>query len=45
MTHATYPPEERARHAISEGLVRISVGLETPEDLAADITQALDAAA
>ena len=44
MTHATYPPEERARHAISEGLVRISVGLETPEDLAADISQALDAA-
>jgi len=41
MTHATYAPEERARHGISEGLVRLSVGLETCADLAADLTQAL----
>jgi len=41
MTHATYAPEERARHGISEGLVRLSVGLETCADLAADLRQAL----
>jgi cystathionine beta-lyase/cystathionine gamma-synthase len=42
MTHSTYTPEERARHGISEGLVRLSVGLETLDDLLADIGQALD---
>ncbi|SIS79674.1 methionine gamma-lyase [Neptunomonas antarctica] len=41
MTHATYAPEERAAHGISEGLVRISVGLEDIEDIYADIEQAL----
>lgn len=41
MTHSTYPPEERARHGISDGLVRLSVGLETPADLRADLAQAL----
>jgi methionine-gamma-lyase len=41
MTHVTYDPEERARHGISEGLVRLSIGLETCDDLAADLTQAL----
>ena len=40
MTHATYSPEERAQHGISEGLVRLSIGLETPEDIEADILQA-----
>ncbi|MES9882866.1 MAG: methionine gamma-lyase [Sedimenticola sp.] len=44
MTHITYSPEERLEHGISEGLVRLSVGLENLEDLMADITQALDAA-
>jgi len=44
MTHVTYPPEERLKHGISEGLVRISVGLETLSDLIADIEQALDKA-
>lgn len=44
MTHSTYAPEERAKHGISEGLVRLSVGLETWADLAADLTQALAAA-
>lgn len=42
MTHATYTPEERAEHGISEGLVRISVGLETVEDILGDLTHALD---
>ncbi len=42
MTHITYPPEERAKHEIAEGLVRLSVGLENHEDIEADIRQALD---
>ncbi len=42
MTHSTYTPEERAAHGISEGLVRLSVGLEDVGDLLADIGQALD---
>jgi len=42
MTHATYSPEERKRHGISDNLLRLSVGLENVEDLAADIAQALD---
>ncbi len=42
MTHITYSPEERLQHGISEGLVRISVGLESPDDIIADISQALD---
>ena len=44
MTHANYSPEQRAEHLISEGLVRISAGLEDGEDLLADVQQALDAA-
>lgn len=43
MTHSTYTPEERTAHGISEGLIRLSVGLEEVEDLLADLTQALDA--
>jgi methionine-gamma-lyase len=42
MTHSTYTPEERAAHGISEGLVRLSVGLEDWGDIAADVEQALD---
>jgi len=41
MTHSTYTPEERAVHGISEGLVRLSVGLETEDDILADLHQAL----
>jgi methionine-gamma-lyase len=44
MTHATYTLEERQAHGISEGLVRLSVGLEDIDDLLADIQQALDQA-
>jgi len=43
MTHADVPLEERARHEIGEGLVRLSIGVEAPEDQIADIGQALDA--
>lgn len=42
MTHSTYTPEERARHGISDGLIRISAGLETPADILDDIQQALN---
>ncbi len=45
MTHSTYTPEERAHHGISEGLVRLSAGLEDIDDLLADIRQALAACA
>ncbi|SUC20232.1 methionine gamma-lyase [Proteus vulgaris] len=41
MTHATYSAEERQRHGISDGLVRLSIGLEDVDDLIADLEQAL----
>ncbi len=41
MTHFKLSPEERARMGISEGLVRLSVGLEDVEDIIADLDQAL----
>lgn len=41
MTHSTYSREEREAHGISEGLVRISVGLEQIEDILEDLHQAL----
>ena len=44
MTHAFYTPEERVEHLISEGLVRLSVGLEDVADLLDDLEQALAAA-
>ncbi|CUH99544.1 methionine gamma-lyase [Leisingera aquaemixtae] len=45
MTHSTYTPEERAEHGISDGLIRLSVGLEDAEDIIADLEQALAPAA
>ena len=42
MTHSPYTAEERAAAGISDGLVRISVGLENVEDLIADFEQAFD---
>lgn len=44
MTHSTYAPEERERHLITEGLVRLSIGLEDADDLWRDLDQALAAA-
>lgn len=41
MTHSTYSPEERKAHGISEGLVRLSIGLEGVDDVIADLMQAL----
>jgi len=43
MTHASVPPEERARMGITDGLVRISVGIEDVEDLIADLERAFEA--
>ena len=42
MTHSPYTPEERAASDITEGLVRLSVGLEDADDIIADLRQALD---
>ena len=42
MTHSTYTKEELAASGISEGLVRISVGLEDAEDIIADMKAVLD---
>ena len=42
MTHATLSEEKRALAGISDGLLRISVGIEDIRDIVADITQALE---
>lgn len=44
MTHSGMPAQELARYSITPGLIRISIGIEDPDDLIADLTQALDAA-
>jgi methionine-gamma-lyase len=41
MTHAAYTRDGLKRAGISEGLVRLSVGLEDVDDLVYDLTQAL----
>jgi cystathionine beta-lyase/cystathionine gamma-synthase len=43
MTHAAIPREQRERIGITDGLIRISVGLEDPEDIIADLKSALGA--
>ncbi|MBI4393105.1 MAG: PLP-dependent transferase [Euryarchaeota archaeon] len=43
MTHASIPKAERERSGITDGLVRISVGLENVDDIKADVKRALDA--
>ena len=43
MTHASLPPERRARLGITDGLVRVSVGIEDCADLLADLERALGA--
>jgi len=45
MSHAAFPPEEKRRKGITEGVVRLSIGLEDADDLCADLEQALAAAA
>ena len=41
MTHASIPPEVREEIGISDGLVRLSVGIESLEDLIQDLDRAL----
>jgi len=41
ITHEHMTPEERATAGIDDGLIRLSVGLEDPEDIVADLEQAL----
>ncbi len=41
MTHASVPDETRSRLGITDGLVRISVGIEDVEDILEDLDQAL----
>lgn len=43
MTHGSIPVEERVRRGITDGLIRLSVGIEDIEDLIADLDQALNA--
>jgi cystathionine beta-lyase/cystathionine gamma-synthase len=42
-THLSVPRAERLQQGITDGLVRVSVGIEDPEDLTADFLRALDA--
>jgi len=42
MTHASVPPERRAQLGITEGMVRLSCGVEDPEDLLADLERAFE---
>ncbi len=41
MTHASVPAEERLKMGLTDGLIRLSVGVEDEEDLIADVDQAL----
>jgi cystathionine beta-lyase/cystathionine gamma-synthase len=41
MTHAAIPPEQRRRIGVTDGLVRISVGIEDVRDIIADLEQAM----
>ncbi|KOM95654.1 methionine gamma-lyase [Clostridium botulinum] len=42
MTHSPYTAEERKEAGISDGLVRLSIGLEDVDDIISDLKQALD---
>ena len=42
MTHASIPKEERAKAGLSDTLIRLSVGIEDPEDLIEDLDKALN---
>ena len=43
MTHSDIPPDRQAELGITPAMIRLSVGVEHPEDLIADLAQALDA--
>jgi cystathionine gamma-synthase/methionine-gamma-lyase len=42
-THYSMPPEDRAAGGVTDGTLRLSVGLEHPDDLIADLARGLDA--
>jgi len=42
MTHASIPKEEREKNNLSDSLIRVSIGIEDPEDLINDLKQAFD---
>jgi len=42
-THSRISPEARARAGVTEGLLRVAVGLESPQDLRADLERGLGA--
>lgn len=42
MTHSSYPPEERLDAGVTDGLIRLAIGLENVEDIIADLDQALN---
>ena len=42
MTHASMTPEARAKAGISDGLIRLSIGIEDPSDLIEDLRQAFE---
>ena len=42
MTHSSIPREIRLKNGIKDELIRLSVGIEDPEDIIADLKQALD---
>jgi methionine-gamma-lyase len=42
MTHATLSPEARLKAGVTDGMIRLSVGVEDVDDLIADLQQALD---
>jgi methionine-gamma-lyase len=42
MTHSGMPPADLQRFSITPALIRISIGVEAPEDIIADLAQALD---
>lgn len=41
MSHESYDAADRAAHGITDGLIRLSVGLESPDDLLDDLDQAM----
>ena len=43
MTHSDIPLERQAELGITPAMIRLSVGVEHPEDLIADLAQALEA--
>ncbi len=43
MTHASIPLEQRMKTGVTDSLIRLSVGIEDPEDLVEDLTTAIDA--